>query len=400
MPQVTASASRRIGQPDPAVFSGPLATAARARLDAVAGDLVELSHAIAADPELAYQEVRAVRRCTELLARAGMAVELGAYGLPTAFAARAGSRGPHVVVCAEYDALPGVGHACGHNIIAASGVGAGIALGEVAQEAGLRVTVLGTPAEESGGGKVDLIRAGALEGVDFAMMVHPAPFDVHASRGLAIEEWGVVYSGHAAHASYAPQMGRNALDGVVAGYTALAMLRQHLAPRQQVHGVITEGGDAPNVVPERAAAMYYLRALDGAGLADLRTRVRDCLEGAAQATGTSVEITVVGNSYDPVEPHPGLVAAFGAACEAIGRPYTPDPAGEEIGGSTDFGNISQLVPAVHADLAVHSWPAVNHQHEFAAHCVTPVGDRTMLEGAAALALTALAVAADPSIIST
>ena len=383
---------------DPALFGTPVARAARERIDAMAGELVALSHAIAADPELAYHEDRAAARCADLLEAGGLAVERGAYGLPTAFAARAGTTGPHVVVCAEYDALPGVGHACGHNVIAASAVGAGIALAAVAEEAGLRVTVLGTPAEESGGGKVDLIRAGALDGVDFAMMVHPAPYDVHDSRGLAIEEWDVVYTGQASHASFAPQLGINALDGVVAGYSAIAMLRQHLAPWQQVHGIITDGGEAPNVVPERAAAAYYLRAIDMTGLADLRTRVRSCLEGAASATGTTVAITQVGHVYDPVEQHPGLVAAFGAACAAIGRPFTPDPAGDELGGSTDFGNVSQLVPAVHADLAVHSWPAVNHQHEFAAHCVTEAGDRTMLEGAAALALTALAVAADPSII--
>src|SRR5262249_20536038 len=156
-----------------------------------------------------------------------------AYGLPTAIAARAGRTGPHVVLCAEYDALPGVGHACGHNVIAASAVGAGIALAEVADRVGLRVTVLGTPAEESGGGKVDLIEAGALDGVDAAMMVHPSPYDAHASAGLAVEEWEAVVTGHAAHASYAPHLGRNALDGVVAGYQAVAMLRQHLAPGQQ-----------------------------------------------------------------------------------------------------------------------------------------------------------------------
>jgi metal-dependent amidase/aminoacylase/carboxypeptidase family protein len=179
------------------------------------------------------------------------------------------------------------------------------------------------------------------------------------------------------------------------------MLRQHLAPWQQVHGIITDGGQAPNVVPERAAASYYLRAIDHEGLIDLRGRARACLEGAALATGTSVEIQTVGHAYDPVRQNAALVNVFAAACEAIGRPYTPDPSGEaEVGGSTDFGNISQLVPGMHADLAVHSWPAVNHQHEFAAHCVTPAGDRTMLEGAAALALTALAVVADPSILST
>jgi len=365
----------------------------------IGASLAAFDRAIAADPELAYEEVRSSSRCADLLESAGMSVRRGAYGLPTAFAASAGrSGGLHVLVCAELDALPGVGHACRHNIIAASGVGAGIALSSVADEAGLRVTVLGTPAEESGGGKVDLIRAGALDGVDFAMMVHPAPFDAYDSNGLAIEEWEVVCTGHASHASSAPHLGRNALDGIVAGYTAIAMLRQHLAPLQQVHGVITDGGQAPNVVPERAAASYYLRAATHSELVDLRARVRACLEGACVATGTQLEIRTVGQAYDPVSPHPGLVATFGAACEAIGRPYTPDPAGPDLGGSTDFGNISQLVPAVHADLAVHSWPAVNHQHEFAAHCVTPAGDRTLLEGAAAMALTALAVAADPSII--
>jgi len=387
--------------PDPAAaFVSPLATRARAALDAAAKDLVALSHAISADPELAYTEVRAAARCADLLERGGLAVERGAYGLPTAFAARVGSHGPHLVVCAEYDALPGVGHACGHNAIAASAVGAGLALAAVAEDAGLRVTVLGTPAEESGGGKVDLIRAGALAGVDFAMMVHPSPFDDFATPGLAIEEWEVVCTGRASHASFAPHLGRNALDGVVAGYTALAMLRQHLAPWQQVHGVITEGGQAPNVVPERAAASYYLRAATHEELEELRRRARACLEGAAVATGTTVDIRTVGHVYDPVRAHPGLVATFAAACEALGRPYTPDPAGSEMGGSTDFGNVSRLVPAIHADMAVHSWPAVNHQPEFAAACITPVGDQTMLEGAAAMALTALAVAADPSIIAT
>jgi amidohydrolase len=364
-----------------------------------AGELIELSHAISADPELAYDEHRAAERCAVVLERHGLAVERGAYGLQTAFAARAGSRGPHIVVCAEYDALPDVGHACGHNIIAASGVGAGIALAALADDIGLRVTVLGTPAEEVGGGKVDLILAGALEGVDAAMMVHPAPYDSHASRGLAILEWEVVATGKASHASSEPHLGRNALDAIVAGYTALAMLRQHLRPYQQVHGIITDGGAAPNIVPERAAATYYLRAVDAKDLEDLCVRVRACLEGAATSTGTEVTIRTVSHAYEPVDPHPGLVAAFGRACDLIGRPYTPDPAGDDSGGSTDFGNLSQLVPAVHADLAVHSWPAVNHQREFAAHCVTAAGDRTMLEGAMALALTAVAVAQDPSILA-
>jgi amidohydrolase len=311
-----------------------------------------------------------------------------------------GVEGPHVVVCAEYDALPGVGHACGHNIIAASALGAGLALAPLAETAGLRVTVLGTHAEEVGGGKVELIRAGAFADADAAMMVHPSPFDEYAPRGLGCEEWRVVYRGKASHASFAPELGRNALDGVVAGYSAIAMLRHHLSPWQQVHGVIVDGGEAANVIPERAEASYYLRAANAVELEDVRQRVRACLEGAATATGTTVEIVQTGYTYEPVESHQGLAAVFHAACEAIGRPYTPDPEHDgEMGGSTDFGNVSQLVPGLHADMAVHSWPAVNHQHEFAAHCVTPAGDRTMLDGAKALALTALAVANDPAVLS-
>jgi amidohydrolase len=369
------------------------------RVDELAPDLIRVSHQIHDTPELAYQEHKAAALCADLLESRGFAVAREAYGLPTSFAARTGNSRPHLVICAEYDALPGVGHACGHNIIAASAVGAGLALLRVADAAGLRLTVLGTPAEESGGGKVDLIQAGAFDGVDAAMMIHPTPFDDHASTGLAVEEWSVTVRGQASHASSDPQLGRNALDGLVAGYTAIAMLRQHLRPLQQIHGIITHGGDAPNVVPERAAASYYLRAVDIADLQDVRTRVRACLEGAALSTGATVEIETIGHAFEPLRPNGGLVAAFERACESIRRPFTPDPRGPEMGGSTDFGNVSQLVPALHADMAIHSWPAVNHQHEFAAHCVTPAGDRTMLDGAKAMALTALAYAVDPSIVA-
>ncbi len=376
------------------------------RVDAVsravddhADRLVALSHAISADPELAYEEFRAATRCADLLEEHGFEVERGAYGVPTAFAARIGTGATHVVICAEYDALPGVGHACGHNIIAASALGAGLALKPLADAAGLRVTVLGTPAEEVGGGKVDLINAGAFEGVDAAMMVHPTPYDDFVSKGLAIEEWRAVYTGRASHASSNPELGLNALDGVVQGYTALAMLRQHLRPHQQVHGVIVEGGEAANVVPERTEASYYLRAANLEDLEDLRTRARACLEGAAMATGTTVDIRVEGHVYEPVEAHPPLVTAFEQACEAIGRPYTPYPDGDEDGGSTDFGNVSQVVPGVHACMAVHTFPVVNHQHEFAAACISPEGDTMMLQGAKALALTALAVADDPGLVA-
>ena len=365
----------------------------------VSDELVALSHAISADPELAYDEHRAAERCAVVLEQHGLAVERGAYGLPTAFAARAGSRGPHVVVCAEYDALPEVGHACGHNIIAASGVGAGIALAALADEVGLRVTVLGTPAEEVGGGKVDLIMAGALEGVDAAMMVDPAPM-THTRRAGSRPRVGGRRHGQArptparAPTSGATRSTRSspatprsrccvstfAGTSRCTGSSPMAGRRPTSSPSARPR--LTTCG--PSIARTSTTCAYACgRALKVRGpRPGPRSRSARCRTRTSRSTRTQ-----------------GLVAAFGRACDLIGRPYTPDPEGDDAGGSTDFGNISQLVPAVHADLAVHSWPAVNHQREFAAHCVTAAGDRTMLEGAMALALTAVAVAHDPSILA-
>ena len=381
-----------------ASFTADDVTAVTSNVEGIAETLVALSHEISADPELSYEEHRAAARCADLLEKNGFVVERASYGQPTSFAARLGSGDTHVVICAEYDALPGVGHACGHNIIAASALGAGIALAPLLDAANMRLTVLGTHAEEVGGGKVDLIDAGAFDGADAALMMHPTPYDDYGPQSLGCEEWIVVYKGKASHASGAPELGLNALDGVIAGYNNISLLRQAFRKFQQVHGVIVDGGEAPNVIPERAEASYYLRAVTMEDLEDLRTRVRACLEGAATATGTTVEISVNGYVYEALKPHEKLVATFTEACDAIGREFLADPSGEELGGSTDFGNVSQRVPGLHADLAVYCSPAVNHQHEFAAACVSPEGDKTMLDAAKALALTALAVAADPAMV--
>lgn len=383
-----------------ASFSAADVAAITANVEEITDELTQLSHEISADPELSYDEHRAAARCADLLEKHGFNVERGSFGQATSFVARIGDGDTHVLICAEYDALPGVGHACGHNIIAASGLGAGIALAPLVSDANLKLTVLGTHAEEVGGGKVELIDAGAFDDAHAALMMHPSPYDDYGPKSLAIEEWRVVYSGHASHASAAPELGRNALDGVVAGYNNISMLRQSFRKWQQVHGVIVDGGHAANVIPERAEASYYLRAVDLDDLEDLRTRVRACLEGAATATNTTVEITVNGYVYESLKPHEELVSIFTEACDAIGRKYFPDPTGDELGGSTDFGNVSQRVPGLHADMAVYCYPVVNHQHEFAAVCVTPEGDKTMLDGAKALALTALAVAADPQRVAS
>jgi amidohydrolase len=378
-----------------ASFTDADVAAVTSTIDSLSHDLVTLSHEISADPELSYEEHRASARCADLLERHGFEVERGSYGQPTSFAARIGKGDTHIVVCAEYDALPGVGHACGHNIIAASGVGAGLALAPLVSAANMRLTVLGTHAEESGGGKVELIDAGAFDDAHAALMMHPTTFDDYGPKALAIEEWRVVYTGKASHASSNPELGKNALDGLIAGYNNISMLRQAFRKWQQVHGVIVDGGEAANVIPERTEASYFLRAVDMDDLEDLRLRVRACLEGGAVATGTTVEISVAGYFFEPLKPNAELISIFTEACEVIGREFVADPAGDELGGSTDFGNVSQRVPGLHADMAVYCHPAVNHQHEFAAACITPEGDRTMLEGAKALALTALAVAADP-----
>ena len=378
-----------------APFTDADVAAVSSTIDSLSNDLITLSHEISADPELSYEEHRAAARCADLLERHGFTVERGSFGQPTSFAARIGDGDTHIVVCAEYDALPGVGHACGHNIIAASGVGAGLALAPLVSAANMRLTVLGTHAEESGGGKVELIDAGAFDDAHAALMMHPTSFDDYGPEALAIEEWRVVYTGKASHASSNPELGRNALDGLIAGYNNISMLRQSFRKWQQVHGVIVDGGEAANVIPERSEASYFLRAVDMDDLEDLRQRVRACLEGGATATGTTVDISVTGYVFEPLRRNAELISIFTEACEAIGREFLPDPSGDELGGSTDFGNVSQRVPGLHADMAVYCHPAVNHQHEFAAACVTPEGDRTMLEGAKALALTALAVAAEP-----
>jgi amidohydrolase len=234
--------------------------AARERLNEAQGELIELSHKIHATPELAFQEHKAAGWLTEMLTNAGFAVETGAYDMPTAFVAKAG-RGPlHIAICAEYDCLPGIGHACGHNIIAAAGVGAGIAAAQVADELGLAVSVIGTPAEEGGGGKILLLERGAFEGVHAAMMVHPSPADVAEPRVIAVAHFDVHYHGKEAHAAAFPEVGINAADAITVAQTAIGLLRQHIRPTDRIHGIVTKGGEAPNIVPAHTTAKYYVRA--------------------------------------------------------------------------------------------------------------------------------------------
>jgi amidohydrolase len=372
--------------------------AARERLERALPELIALSHRIHAHPELAFEEERASAWVAETLDAGGFTVERGIAGLPTALAARAGSGPLHVAFLAEYDCLPGMGHACGHNLIAAMAVGAGLTAARVADDVGLTVSVIGTPAEESGGGKVLLLEHGAFDGVHAALMAHPAPVDAVDPPMLAWSHFEVEYTGKAAHASAFPEHGVNALDALTVAQTGIGLLRQHLRPGDRVHGIVTCGGAAPNVVPDRTTASYMVRARCSEELADVRWRVERCFEAGALATGAVLTMRELSPMYADVRHDADLGRLYRMNAEALGRRFViPSSTLERAAGSTDMGNVSQVLPAIHPVIGIDSLPAVNHQPAFAAHCVTAAADRAVHDGALALGWTAIDVAGDAAL---
>ncbi|MDQ4058917.1 MAG: M20 family metallopeptidase [Actinomycetota bacterium] len=362
----------------------------KTRIQADSSSLIELSHTVHATPELAYEEYQSSSALADALEAGGMKVERRAHGLDTAFRATAGKGGRHVCICAEFDALPNIGHACGHNIIGSSSVGAGLALEDLADDLDLKVTVLGTPAEEGGGGKVDLLNAGAFDDVDVAMMVHPSPHEVVDIPSLAISHLKIAFHGKESHASAYPELGRNALDAAMIAHGAIAALRQHIQSHERIHGIVTNGGDAPNVVPKLATMAYYVRAANLEDLEKLQSRVERCFQAGALATGCEVEIGLTGHPYDRVTTNPTLGEIYDRNLKAVGRSAFPDV--KRSAGSTDMGNVSSRVPSIHPLMSIDSLPAVNHQAEFAAHCISPAGDRAVVDAAAAMAYTVVDLA--------
>ncbi|AGT91846.1 M20 family peptidase [Rhodococcus sp. WS1] len=362
----------------------------------VEADLIALSHSIHSDPELAFEEFRSAAKVSDLLAQHGFAVTHGIVDLPTAFDATYGSGELVIAICAEYDALPEIGHACGHNIIAAAAVGAGIALATVADELGITVRVIGTPAEETGGGKVLMLERGAFDGVGAAMMVHPGPIDIIGATSLALADIAVSYHGREAHASAAPEFGRNAADAATLAQVAVGLLRQHLQPGQQIHGIVSDGGTAPNIVPARSELLYYLRAETAASLANLSERADACFASGALGTGCTHEIRTVSPTYTELTPDPWLAAAYREQIVDLGRvPLAAEWERSRPLGSTDMGNVTNVIPGIHPVIGLDSSGAVTHQPEFAAACITTSADRAVVDGAIALARTAVRVASDP-----
>lgn len=363
-------------------------------IEARRDELKVLSLRLHANPELRFEEHQAAAWLCEALAALGLAVERPAHGLSTAFRAWRGDGRPAVAVLCEYDALPGIGHACGHNIIAAAGIGAAAGIAAVLERCGGRLVVLGTPGEEGGGGKILMARAGAFQDLDAAMMVHPASRELAAMPALAVCQLEVEYRGVAAHASAAPHRGVNALDALVTAYNAIAQLRQHIRPDQRIHGIITEGGQAPNVVPERAAGIFYVRARNQKHLAALRERVLGCFRAGAEATGAQLSVHTPTPEYAELVSNGPLSAAYVANLACLGRSAETGSGDLAIAGSTDMGNVSKLLPAIHPMIAIAPPTAPLHSAEFAACAASEDGHRGILDGAKALAMTAIDVLTD------
>ncbi len=357
------------------------------------GDLVELSHSIHAEPELAFAEVKSCAKTQALVAEHGFEMTSAPGGLDTAFRAAYGSGDLVIGVCAEYDALPGLGHACGHNIIAASAVGAALALAEVADDLGLTVVLLGTPAEEAGGGKVLLLNAGAFDDIAATVMIHPGPIDIARARSLALSQVEVTYRGREAHAAVAPYLGINAADAITVAQTAIGLLRQQFMPGQMAHGIVTDGGQATNVIPAHTVLRYTMRATDAASLRHLEDRMADCFLAGAVATGCDYEVEETEPPYDELVPDKWLADVFRGEMVRLGR----SPIGEEIEaavplGSTDMGNVTQVMPGIHPVVGVEAGGASVHQPGFATAAASPSGDKAVVEGAIMLARTVVALA--------
>ena len=372
-----------------------LKLAASCRIDSHAEALSELSEQIWRSPELGFQEHTAHTLLTDFLGSRGFRVQRSFAGLETAFRATFGSGRPNVCVICEYDALPEIGHACGHNLIAEAGIAAGLGLKAALECEGApkgMVTIMGTPAEETTGGKLDLIRAGAFQDIDMAMMVHPSPKDIASPALLGVSMWEVTFSGRAAHAAAYPWEGVNALDAAVLAYNAISVLRQQMRPAWRVQGVALNGGGVdPAVIPASTKLLYYVRAPSKEELAELEGKVMRCFEAAASATGCSVSIRLRNEKFEPLRMDRRLAQFYARNLEHLGGRCEME---EEMPISTDFGNVSQLVPSIHPMYRVSEGSEVNHTLEFAAACNTPQAHTHTLTAAKAMAHTAIDVLAD------
>lgn len=364
-------------------------------VDRMADELEGLSRRIHANPELCFQEVKASGWLTEFLHAKGLKVERGVAGVETAFRATIETgEGPTVAILCEYDALPALGHGCGHNVIATSGAGAGAALAAVRDRLPKgRIQVIGTPAEEGGGGKIKLIKGGVFSDVDCAMMIHGFDRTVLHRDLLGVAQVTFDFTGKAAHASSAPWEGINALDAVIQTFNAISMLRQQVRPEARIHGIVTNGGAAPNIIPDAAAARFFVRAPSLDYMWEIYRRVVACAEGAARATGTELKVAQDEMVYEPIKRNQTLVDLFGENLKRVG--VQPEPMTEGSTGSSDIGNVSQVIPAIHPYIKLAPTGTPLHSRAFAEAAVSPLAREGLLVAAKAMAMTAADLLASP-----
>ena len=359
-------------------------------IDSCYTELQQLGDEIWRNPELGFREHRAHQLLTDYLERKGFDVQRSFAGLETAFRATFGSTRPNVCVICEYDALPEIGHACGHNLIAEAGVAAGLGLKAALEcDGGPKgmVTVMGTPAEETTGGKLDLIQNGAFGDIDAAMMAHPAPCDIVSPTFLGVSMWEVEFKGRPAHAAAYPWEGVNALDAAVTAYNSISMLRQQMKPTWRVHGVALNGGGTdPAIIPSSTKLLYYVRAPEKQELIELERKVMNCFQAAAKATGCEVSINLRNQKFEALLSDKHVASCYASNLKSLGKQFHME---KEMSISTDFGNVSQIVPAIHPMYRIGSGGEANHSLEFAAAANTPQAHRETLTAAKAMAHTGI-----------
>jgi amidohydrolase len=368
---------------------------ANADVDRRNTELIDLSLRIHANPEIAFEEEKSAALLCDYLEANGLLVERGICQIPTAFRASYGSGAPRVAILAEYDALPGVGHGCGHNIIGTASCAAGIALAPLLEETGGTVLVIGTPAEEAAGGKVYMAARGAFDGLECAMMVHPGNRNTDIAFALACLELEVEFEGKAAHAAARPEAGLNALDAMVAAFMNIGLLRQQVRDSARIHGIITEGGQAVNVIPHHTAAKFLIRTEEDDYMDEvLKPKVLSCFEGAAKATGCELKYRWGEDSrYKTMNTNHALAGAYRANVEALGREIVGQESPRSMG-STDMGNVSQIVPAIHPSLAIAPPDIPVHTVDFRELAAGDSGHQGLLDSAKVLAMTAIDVLVD------
>jgi amidohydrolase len=361
----------------------------------------DISDEIHRNPELAFKEVKASKLLATELEKAGFAVELGVAGLDTAILAvhPEESQGPTIAILGEYDALPEIGHACGHNLIAGAALGASLALGSIKKDLPGKLVFMGTPAEEDIGGKIAMVDAGLFKDVDAAMMFHPsAGYTMVGRRGLALTEVNIEFHGKPSHAAASPEKGINALDAIIQTFNGINALRQHIISSSRIHGVITHGGVKPNIVPEFAAASFYVRAAEDDYCKELVKKVEKCAKGAAEATGAKLKFKVISPSYQSRNVNKVMGDLFVKNLEILGEPINPLPEGSGAG-SSDIGNVSQVVPAIHPYISIADASVAGHSQEFAAASASFHGHKAMLVAAKALAMTAIDLFTDADLMT-